>query len=153
MSFRSYFTLFITCLCIVSCNDTLLSPNGNVVPQTSLFLDSVLNQQNSRVFVSWSGDDSDGMVVGYIYSWDKAKWYFTRKNDSTFSLQVQSADTIFGFSVAAIDNSLKEYPKEGELIEFVDKNNNAQFDIGEQFPILQGLLNYCMQLVLLMNSL
>ena len=141
MSFRSYFTLFITCLCIVSCNDTLLSPNGNVVPQTSLFLDSVLNQQNSRVFVSWSGDDSDGMVVGYIYSWDKAKWYFTRKNDSTFSLQVQSADTIFGFSVAAIDNSLKEYPKEGDLIEFVDKNNNAKFDIGEQFPILQGAVD------------
>ena len=87
-----------------SCNEIPMSPNDNQPPNTTLFLDSIRNQQNSRVFVSWSGEDTDGMVIGYIFSWDKKNWYFTRKNDSTFALQVESSDTNFHFSIAAIDN-------------------------------------------------
>ncbi|MGA1413628.1 MAG: hypothetical protein ACO323_01075 [Candidatus Kapaibacteriota bacterium] len=141
MKLYRYLILVMTTLMVLSCNDSLLSPNDNQAPETSLFLDSIRNQQNSRVFVSWSGDDPDGMVVGYVYSWDRSSWYFTRKNDSTFALQVQSADTNFVFSIAAIDNSLKQYPSEGAQVNFLDKNNNNLFDFGEQFPELQGAID------------
>lgn len=139
---------YIFTICIVfggmlfySCNETLTSPNENLPPNTTLFLDSIRNQQNSRVFVSWSGEDTDGMIIGYVYTWDKKNWYFTRKNDSTFALKVESSDTNFRFSIAAIDNSLKQYPNEGERIDFVDKNNNAIHDFGEEFPVLQGAVD------------
>lgn len=128
-------------LLISSCNETLIHPSDNQPPNTTLFLDSIRNQQNSRVYVSWSGEDTDGMVIGYIFTWDKKNWYFTRNNDSTFALQVESSDTNFHFSIAAIDNSLKQYPYEGERIEFVDKNNNGFHDPGEDFPQLHGAVD------------
>lgn len=141
MKYTFYILIFLGVLLTSSCNETLINPSDNQPPNTTLFLDSIRNQQNSRVFVSWSGEDTDGMVIGYVFSWDKRNWYFTRKNDSTFALQVESSDTNFRFSIAAIDNSLKQYPNEGERIEFVDKNNNGFHDSGEDFPKLHGAVD------------
>ncbi|MFN4990135.1 MAG: hypothetical protein ACK5F4_08835 [Ignavibacteria bacterium] len=141
MTYISYILIMLGVLLISSCNETLIHPSDNQPPNTTLFLDSIRNQQNSRVYVSWSGEDTDGMVIGYIFTWDKKNWYFTRNNDSTFALQVESSDTNFHFSIAAIDNSLKQYPYEGERIEFVDKNNNGFHDPGEDFPQLHGAVD------------
>lgn len=140
---KSIFQLVILCLLlfIASCDDSILTPNGNLPPDTKLFLDTIRNQQNSRVNVSWSGDDPDGLVIGYAISWNEKDWFFTRNNDSTFALQVESSDTTFGFSVAAIDNSLKQYPSEGEKLDFSDVNGNNRWDIGETFLRLEGSID------------
>ena len=90
---------FFLLLIMISCDDSILTPNGNLPPDTKIYLDTILNQQNSRVNVSWSGDDPDGLVIGYAISWNEKDWYFTRKNDSTFALQVESSDTNFVFSL------------------------------------------------------
>jgi hypothetical protein len=126
---------------IISCDDSMMTPTGNIPPNTTLFLDSILNRQNSRVHVSWSGDDQDGLVIGYAISWNEKDWFFTRKNDSTFALQVESSDTNFIFSVASIDNSLRDYPNEGDKIDFIDQNGNNRYDIGEIFPLLNGAID------------
>jgi hypothetical protein len=126
---------------MISCDESVLTPNGNLPPDTKIFLDSIMNQQNSRVHVSWSGDDPDGLVIGYAISWNEKDWFFTRKNDSTFALQVESSDTNFIFSVASIDNSLDQYPSEGEKLTFTDKNGNNTYDIGEIFPLLNGAID------------
>jgi len=136
-----FYLLCFLCVAIIGCNETLLQPNDNQLPETTIFLDTVRTQQNSRVFVSWSGDDPDGMVIGYAFSWDNRNWFFTRKNDSTFALQVENSDTNFTFSVASIDNSLKQYPSEGERLTFTDANGNSTFDDGESFTLLHGAID------------
>ena len=128
-------------LFISSCDDSVLTPSGNLPPDTKLFLDTIRNQQNSRVNVSWSGDDPDGLVIGYAISWNEKDWFFTRNNDSTFALQVESSDTTFGFSVAAIDNSLKQYPNEGTRLDYSDINGNNRWDAGETFLLLDGAID------------
>jgi hypothetical protein len=55
---------FFLLLIMISCDDSILTPNGNLPPDTKIYLDTILNQQNSRVNVSWSGDDPDGLVIG-----------------------------------------------------------------------------------------
>ncbi|MFM8455973.1 MAG: hypothetical protein ACKOAK_04335, partial [Ignavibacteria bacterium] len=92
--FTIILSIYIT-LILISCDDSMMTPNGNIQPETSIFLDTIRNQQNSRVNVSWSGDDPDGLVIGYAISWNERDWYFTRKNDSTFALHVESSDTNF----------------------------------------------------------
>lgn len=109
----------------------------NQLPDTKVFLDTIRVAQSSQVFVSWQGDDPDGYVAGYLFSWNNKEWYFTRKNDSVFALRVESKDTSYRFSVSAVDNSLTSYPTEGALIGFSDKNGNGSYDNGESFN-LQG---------------
>ena len=140
---RSVLHILSVCLLlfIASCDDSVLTPSGNLPPDTRLFLDTIRNQQNSRVNVSWSGDDPDGLVIGYAISWNDKDWFFTRNNDSTFALQVESSDTTFGFSVAAIDNSLKQYPNEGARLDFSDVNGNNRWDEGEKFLLLDGAID------------
>ncbi len=140
---RLFFHIVSACLFlfIASCDDSVLTPTGNIPPDTKLFLDTIRNQQNSRVNVSWSGDDPDGLVIGYAISWNEKDWFFTRNNDSTFALQVESSDTTFGFSVAAIDNSLKQYPNEGARLDFSDNNGNNRWDEGEKFLLLDGAID------------
>ena len=58
-----FYLLCFLCVAIIGCNETLLQPNDNQLPETTIFLDTVRTQQNSRIFVSWSGDDPDGMVI------------------------------------------------------------------------------------------
>ncbi len=54
-----------------SCKEDIVNnPIGNKPPETSLtlFPDSTITPQPSRLKVSWWGDDSDGLIVGYYYS-------------------------------------------------------------------------------------
>jgi hypothetical protein len=134
---RLFFVLF--CVTIgIGCAEQTLQPIANLPPQTHLSVDSVATQQSSRLKINWYGDDADGVVVGYVFSFDRKNWYFTRKNDSLFSLKIQNNDTTYTFSVAAVDNSLKKYPTEGTKIQFSDANNNGFYDDGEEFITLEG---------------
>lgn len=123
---------------LISCNGLTGIPQSNILPETHIFLDSIDVQQNSQVYLSWQGDDSDGLIIGYIISWNGKDWFYTQKNDSVFSLKVETSDTNYTFRVSAIDNSLSLYPKEGDIIAFSDMNNNGIHDENEPFPSLSS---------------
>ncbi|MBX7218116.1 MAG: hypothetical protein K1X90_14245 [Candidatus Kapabacteria bacterium] len=122
---------------------TQTAPNGplaNRPPVTHLATDTVNNVLTSRVHLNWYGDDPDGFVRGFLFSWDRANWYFTRRNDSTFSLPLQGANGLFTFSIAAVDNGAAVFPQADTAITvpFDDANSNGRYDDGEKFVGLEG---------------
>ncbi len=117
---------------------------GNLPPKTFVasypFRDSTqsgnFNPQSSRLEVHWWANDADGIVTGYIITFDRKTWTFTEKNDSVFALPLFSKDTSYTFLVAAIDNSFKGQLNEGDKVAFTDLNSNGLWDRGEPFPAL-----------------
>lgn len=141
---RYLYLSFIFLLLAGGCTEDVTEvPYVNKPPKTGLFLspDSVISQQASRLKVNWWGDDSDGLVVGFYFTWDNTNWSFTTRKDSTFSLQIGAADTIYTFRVAAVDdagngvfdasvvrNGINLGPEP-----FEDANGNGVYDAGEVF--------------------
>jgi len=146
----TFFSL-IGLLLITSCNEKVTdSPIGNKAPLTKVFLipDSSISQQQSTIKLHWSGDDPDGLVVGYYFSWDGTHWSFTSKNDSLFALQIGAVDTIFSFKVSAVDNSGNGV-YDANIVQnnisygpepFTDINGNGVHDAGEPFTDI-GLID------------
>lgn len=131
-------------LFIASCNkEAVNNPLGNQAPHTGIFLvpDSTIGQQPSRIEMHWWGDDPDGFVVGYYFSWDGQHWTFTQSNDSVFALQIGATDTSYVFQVSAVDGGGNGvYDK--DIVQngidygpepFYDKNNNGVHDEGENY--------------------
>ena len=108
----------------------------SVFPYRDSLQSSNFNPQSSRLEIHWWGNDQDGVVAGYIISFNRATWTFTTNTDSVFSLPLFTKDTIYTFSVAAIDNSFKGTLKEGDAVSFTDANGNGRWDKGETFPAL-----------------
>ena len=129
---------------LYSCTDNLTGAKvANLPPDTHLFLypDSNIAQQPSRISVHWWGDDPDGLVTGYYFTWDKRNWSFTTKNDSLFALQIGAADTTYDFLVSAVDNSGNGV-YDNSIVQnginygaepFIDANKNGVYDPGEKF--------------------
>lgn len=102
---------------LTACKDGIQgSKNLNKAPDTHLTTDSIVRQGSTRyttnVYISWWGDDPDGLVNGYEFTFDSAispstKWYFTNRTDSIFpmSIPVGSDSLDFVFSVRSIDNA------------------------------------------------
>ncbi len=117
---------------------------GNLPPKTYVaafpYRDSTqaseFNPQSSRLEVKWWATDGDGLVTGYIITFDMKTWTYTTTNDSVFALSLFSKDTNYVFSVAAIDNGFKGKLNEGDTVAFVDKNGNGRWDKGEAFTEL-----------------
>lgn len=127
-----------------SCYEKLVdNPVGNKPPNTYLFLfpDSTISSQPSRLKVHWSGDDPDGFVIGFYFSWDSLNWTFTQNNDSLFALQIGAVDTNYIFLVAAVDNSgdgiynAKVFQNGIDFgpEPYTDLNGNGKYDQGEPF--------------------
>ncbi|NWG28824.1 MAG: hypothetical protein HXY48_09860 [Ignavibacteriaceae bacterium] len=126
-------------LILISCYDQPTdSPVGNKPPNTGVFLypDSSISPQPSRLRVHWWGDDPDGIIVGFYFSWDNINWSFTSANDSLFALQIGAVDTTYVFYVSAVDDGGNGV-YDSEIIQnginygpepFIDKNNNQRFD-------------------------
>ncbi|MDR3668629.1 MAG: hypothetical protein P4L35_17450 [Ignavibacteriaceae bacterium] len=141
------FTLFLLLAGLTAfyaCKDKLVdNPNPNQPPTTKIFLnpDSTISLQQSNIHLYWSGDDPDGTVMGFYFSWDGIHWSFTTKNDSLFSLQIGAVDTIYSFRVAAVDNSgsgkyISDVYQNGIHFgpePFTDLNGNGKWDAGEPF--------------------
>ena len=135
-----FFLVFISFTCT---KDIVDNPIGNKPPHTGIFLypDSSISSQPSKINVHWWGDDPDGFVIGYYFSWDGKNWSFTQSNDSLFALQVGVADTSYVFRVSAVDNGGngvydKDITQNGIDYgpePFTDKNNNGVWDQGESF--------------------
>jgi len=129
---------------LLSCSeDGINNPVGNQPPNTGLFLypDSTIIPQQSRLTVHWWGDDPDGVVIGFYFSWDNVNWSFTASNDSLFSLQIGVSDTIYTFKVSAVDdegnkvydNSIIRNGIDYGPEPYIDENDNGQYDQGEFF--------------------
>jgi len=117
---------------------------GNQRPETFLAVDSVRTEQSSQVHIYWYGDDPDGLVVGFLFSWDFRSWYFTRRNDSLFQLRLRRPDSTFQFAVAAVDNSVVWEPPAdtSKPIPFNDRNGNGRWDPPEEeFWGLEGAVD------------
>ncbi len=132
--------MFLTSSCVKHAVD---NPVGNQPPHTGVFLypDSSISRQPSKIEMHWWGDDPDGFVIGYYFTWDGKHWSFTKSNDSLFALQIGVTDTTYTFQVSAVDNGGNgvydkdifqngiDYGPEP----FTDKNGNGVWDKGEDF--------------------
>lgn len=110
-------------------------PNSKPETYISLFPDSTLNQSTSNLHIHWWGVDKDGWVVGYVFSFDRVNWFWTFKNDSIFKLQIFGADTSYNFWIFAVDNTVKIKFSEGQRVNFVDKDGDGLWSLGEKFEI------------------
>ena len=97
--------LVLLLLLIQSCSELPVGVSENQPPDTylSLFPDSTISPQKTRIKITWWGDDPDGLVAGFRFSFDSTNWVFTTKNDSTFQLSISGNDSTFRFWVAAVD--------------------------------------------------
>jgi len=142
-----YLSLFISSLLIlagiISCSeDKGNNPhNENQPPDTGLFLypDSTITPQQSQLKIHWWGDDPDGIVIGYYFSWDNIDWPFTSSSDSLFALKIGAVDTNYTFRISAVDyegNGKYDSQISQNGIDFggepfIDKNSNGVYDEGE----------------------
>ncbi len=92
-------------------------PLGNLPPETFLALrpDSTLRRTASQQDIHWWGEDPDGFVAGYYFSFDSTHWTFTTANDSLFGLKLNTTDTTYSFFVKAVDNEGAEDPTPASL--------------------------------------
>ena len=136
--FISTFYILITCT-----EEGVNNPVGNQSPDTGLFLypDSTIRPQQSRLRVHWWGDDKDGLIVGYYFSWNDDPWEFTSSNDSLFALKIGANDTTYNLSVYSVDNggnNVYDHQISQNGINygpepFIDENGNGIYDSGEFF--------------------
>lgn len=131
-------TLFTSCV-----NDVADNPIGNQPPHTGIFLypDSTISRQPSKIEMHWWGDDPDGFVIGYYFSWNGVNWTFTQSNDSLFALQIGIVDTNYYFRVSAVDNS-GNGKYDNDIVQngidygpepFFDVNGNGIWDASEKY--------------------
>lgn len=82
----------------------------NFAPETRISLTSIEltggNRLNSVFTLHWSGEDRDGYVAKYEFSFDGINWTETKNQDSTFRFSISGgSDTMdIHFWVRAIDN-------------------------------------------------
>lgn len=95
-------------LTLGACNKgTLLD---NLPPETRIFVQEINltgpDRLTSEVTLHWSGDDQDGYLKGFEFSFDNSNWTFTTSPDSTFKFDLAGgSDTLdIDFYVRAIDN-------------------------------------------------
>ena len=98
--------LVLLLLAFQSCSELPTGVVQNQPPNTflSLFPDSSISPQRTRIKITWWGDDPDGLITGYRFSFDSTNWIFTTRNDSTFQLTISGNDSTFHFWVAAVDD-------------------------------------------------
>ena len=144
-----YFLLILSSLLLliglISCSEDKSSNphNENLAPDTGLFLypDSTISPQQSQLKIHWWGDDPDGVVIGYYFSWDNVHWSFTASSDSLFALKIGAADTTYTFRISAVDyegngkydSRISQYGIDFGSEPFIDKNNNGTYDAGEYY--------------------
>ncbi len=122
---------------LVGCTEL---PNSNYInqpPETflSIFPDSVISPQKTKIKISWWADDPDGLVTGYRFSFDSLNWTLTTKNDSTFQLNISGQDSTFRFWVAAIDDkgSIDPTPA-SNLYPVINSPPSVTFNAGTEIP-------------------
>ncbi len=103
---KYYIIIFISTITLYNCTDVPQGVGTNLPPETylSLFPDSIISPHITRLKITWWGDDPDGLVKGYRFSFDSTNWTYSEGNDSTFQLVIVGNDSTFRFWVAAVDD-------------------------------------------------
>lgn len=114
--FLSALIIFFSVIVFFSCKTGLKGNlKDNLAPETHTIIDTIIrigaDRMNAQVQLQWWGDDADGFIKGYEFTFDSlitasTVWSFTTKQDSTFILSIPAGkDTVdFTFYVRAIDN-------------------------------------------------
>ena len=122
-----FFPIVLVALYLVSCNRELEGIiNANQAPETHTVADTIIrfgeDRLESEVELRWWGDDGDGFVTGYEFTFEpiitpSTIWIYTESQDSTFILAppagADSADYVF--HVRAIDNTGEKDPTPAKL--------------------------------------
>lgn len=121
--------------------------NPNLPPETFTIADTIIrsgdDRLTSQVHAEWWGNDADGYVSGYEFTFDSiittgTTWHFTISQDSTFLLSTPPGkDTIdFPFYVRAIDNYGLKDPSPAHLRYPVKNSPPAvSFEYSENNPV------------------
>lgn len=154
MSYKKYLTIiFFSVFSFIGCaEDFSNNPQENQPPNTflSIFSENELNPSTSQLTLNWWGDDPDGVVVGYIYTfeedapnlqtWDfenpDPQWTFdSTKTQETFSLTVGGTDTVYTFRVKAIDDDHAADPDGAtQSYPIVNTRPIVEFPVGVDVP-------------------
>jgi photosystem II stability/assembly factor-like uncharacterized protein len=130
-------------------------PIDNQRPKTFLWLfpDSSLAEGHSKQHLHWWGEDSDGMVVGYLFASDSMgklltpsgqlpepdtiAWRWKLANDTLMPFPLLFKRETFQVVVRAVDNTFQAPLPDHALIRYFpfpywDKNENGSFDSTDQ---------------------
>ncbi len=138
-------------LLVLSCSENFSdNPKANQPPQTfiSIFSENSLNPAISRQTLNWWGDDPDGVVEGFIYTFNpnaenltdwldttSVDWTFTTETQETFTLTLAGTDTTFTFWVKAVDDAGAADP-DGVIQEFniINTRPIVEFPVSTDVP-------------------
>ncbi len=144
--------LLLSLLIVFGCSDSFTdNPQPNQAPKTfvSIFSNRNLSPTTSRITINWWGDDPDGLVVGFVYTFDPnapdvqtwsndspdPNWTFTTKTQETFTLTLAGTDTIYTIWVKAIDDA-NVADSEGAIQDFSIMNSRpvVEFPVATDVP-------------------
>lgn len=123
--------------------------NANLPPETFFLTDTIVRPEQARfssqIRIQWSGNDPDGFVVGYEFSFADtlaSPWQFTATTDSIFVLPItegQNTDDVL-FRVRAIDNQGAKDPNPPRLV-FPVKNTPPSLVFSETQRVPDSTFN------------
>lgn len=136
-NFKYYVLLLLSAVIIYNCTDVPEGVNSNNPPETflSLYPDSIISPHITRIKITWWGDDPDGLIKGYRFSFDSTNWTYSEGNDSTFQLVIVGNDSTFRFWVAAVDDKGNIDPTPAtNLYPVYNSPPSVQFNAGTNIP-------------------
>lgn len=151
--------IFLTVLLFLSCEkENPVNPKANLPPKTFLWIQTDTSQNLSPVIsrqvVRWWGEDPDGWVRGYLFTYfnadsfpsnqipDTISYTWNIKNDSLIAFPLLAAYYRFTVFVRAVDNTFKDSLNAQAIVRlkpvpYWDKNLNGILD--ESDVLLNGL--------------
>ncbi len=144
--------ILIVGILFVGCSEDFSdNPQPNQPPEThiSILSDNQLNGTTSRQTFNWWGDDPDGFVTGFIYTfdenaenvetWDNESpqpfWTFTTERGQTFTLRLAGEDTVYTLRVKAIDDDGAADPSSAEKqFPIINSKPFVEFPVGTDVP-------------------
>ncbi|HMQ80972.1 MAG TPA: hypothetical protein PKD94_15515 [Ignavibacteria bacterium] len=134
---KYYILLFICTVTLYNCTDVPEGLVTNSAPETflSLFPDSIISPHITRIKITWWGDDPDGLIQGYRFSFDSTNWTYSEGNDSTFQLVIVGNDSTFRFWVSAVDDKGNIDPTPASnLYPVFNSPPSVSFNTGTEIP-------------------
>lgn len=123
-------------------------PLLNKTPHTYLWLfpDTSISEGISRQHIRWWGEDPDGLIKGYLFTFgkflttdghiaaaDTLRWTWTAKNDTVLAFPLVTKRDTFQIGVKGVDNQFTTNLPEHAIVRFNpsaywDQNDNGIFD-------------------------